>query len=288
MASVSRRAGGDHRARSARRSSGAPSGSSQPGKLTWPPASRTISWPAAASTPRERRSETIPSKRAAATWHSDDGDRAERAQAVGAVCERVDRRRDPARVGGLDPEHLEPAVARRGARAGSGRGGPRRARRRRRATPTTARAARSRARRRRPRRPSSRRRRPRSTARSGDAALGVQRAVDRVDDHAHAGVAVVDLAALLGHARGTGSPRRAGVELVEHELLGGRGRSRACGRRRCRGCRSPSARSSVVGTSASMRSRPATARRQTPSQSASSAERVEVIADLCCQTWRSP
>jgi len=40
------------------------------------------------------------------------------------------------------------------------------------------------------------------------------------------------------------------------------------------------ARSSIVVTSANMRSRPVTARRQTPSQSASSAERVEVISDL--------
>ena len=39
------------------------------------------------------------------------GDRAERPQPVGAVDQRVDRGRDPARIGGLDPEHLEPAVA---------------------------------------------------------------------------------------------------------------------------------------------------------------------------------
>src|SRR5580704_7806249 len=41
-----------------------------------------------------------------------------------------------------------------------------------------------------------------------------------------------------------------------------------------------SARSAVVGTSSSMRSSPATARRQTPSQSASRAERVEVMFEL--------
>ena len=51
-------------------SSGAASGSWQLGKLTRPPASRTISWPAAESTPRLWRSDSIPSKRAAATWHS--------------------------------------------------------------------------------------------------------------------------------------------------------------------------------------------------------------------------
>src|SRR3954447_13495998 len=40
-------------------------------KATWPPASRTISCAAAASTARQRFSEAIASKRAAATWHSD-------------------------------------------------------------------------------------------------------------------------------------------------------------------------------------------------------------------------
>src|ERR1017187_2379211 len=44
------------------------------------------------------------------------------------------------------------------------------------------------------------------------------------------------------------------------------------------------ARSEMLGVSASICSRPVTARRQAPSQSASSAERVEVIVDLCCQT----
>ena len=38
---------------------------------TRPPASRTISWPAATSTARERRSVTMPSSRAAATWQSE-------------------------------------------------------------------------------------------------------------------------------------------------------------------------------------------------------------------------
>ena len=52
-------------------SSGASSGPGQPTNATCPPASRTISWPAATSTARERRSVTIPSSRPAATWHSD-------------------------------------------------------------------------------------------------------------------------------------------------------------------------------------------------------------------------
>ena len=54
----------------------------------------------------------------------------------------------------------------------------------------------------------------------GEAALGVDRAVDRVDDHDHAGVAVVDLPALLadrGEARAVGVQA---VELGEHGALG--------------------------------------------------------------------
>ena len=47
----------------------APSGSRQFVNATTPPASRTISWAAATSTARERRSVTMPSSRAAATWH---------------------------------------------------------------------------------------------------------------------------------------------------------------------------------------------------------------------------
>ena len=39
-------------------------------KETSPPPSRTISWPAATSTARERMIVTIPSSRALATWHS--------------------------------------------------------------------------------------------------------------------------------------------------------------------------------------------------------------------------
>ena len=121
-----------------------------------------------------------------------------------------------------------------------------------------------------------------------DAALGVQRPVDRIDDDPHRlGRRSRSLRAPRTR-RGTGSPPRAGRRAGRTRAARRLDRSPACGRRRCRGCRSRAARSLVVGTSASMRSRPVTARRQTASQSASSAERVEVMADLCCQTWRSP
>ena len=175
----------DHRRASAR-SSGAPSGSAQPGKLTSPPVSRTISWPAAASTPREPRSDTIPSNRAAGDLAQRGGDRAEGAQPV-ARSTRCRSQRHPARVGGLDPEHLEPPVA--AAALGQPARAAARSSQRALASPrlATPRAGRSRARTRTTRPPSSRRRRPRSRARVGEAALGVQRAVDRVDDHAHRG-----------------------------------------------------------------------------------------------------
>ncbi len=120
-----------------------------------------------------------------------------------------------------------------------------------------------------------------------DPALGVQRAVDRIDDHAHAVVAVVDLAALLGADRELVALVAERVELVEHELLGGVVDLERAVAAAAAGA-GLDARSAVVGTSASIRSSPVTARRQTPSQSASRAERVEVISDLCCQTWVSP
>ena len=104
-------------ASSASASSGAPSGSSHHGKLTHPPASRTISWPAAASTPRAAAQRDHPVEPRGGHLAQRRGDRPERPQAVGG-CRRsaLDRRRHPARVGRLDPEHLEPAVAARGAR----------------------------------------------------------------------------------------------------------------------------------------------------------------------------
>ena len=65
----------------------------------------------------------------------------------------------------------------------------------------------------------------------GEAALGVQRAVDRVDHDEHAGIAEVDDPALLGD----GGEARARVveplQLGEDDVLGGAGRSRASDRR---------------------------------------------------------
>ena len=88
------------------------------GNATSPPASRTISCAAAASTARQRRSVTIPSSRAAATWHSVDGDRADRAQPVG--------RARPARRPTRGPSAGRPTRC-RAARAGRrGRGARRR------------------------------------------------------------------------------------------------------------------------------------------------------------------
>ena len=54
----------------------------------------------------------------------------------------------------------------------------------------------------------------------GDAPLGVERAVDRVDDHPHAVVAVVDLASLLGQGEEAKALVAQAVELGEHEVLG--------------------------------------------------------------------
>ena len=58
------------RASAARGPAGRRAAPSQAVKATWPPASRTISWPAAASTARQLRSVVMPSSRAPATWQS--------------------------------------------------------------------------------------------------------------------------------------------------------------------------------------------------------------------------
>ena len=138
-------------------------------ELDRPPASRTMSCAAAASTARQRFSEAIPSKRRGRDLAQRDRDRADRAQPVGGLLERVDGCDDPARVGGLDPEHLELAVTRCDARRRAGRAARRRARRPRRAARPTPPRARSPARSRTRRRPSSGRRRRRSRARGAAA-----------------------------------------------------------------------------------------------------------------------
>ena len=51
-------------------------------------------------------------------------------------------------------------------------------------------------------------------------ALGVQRAVDRVDDDEHAGVAEVDQPALLGHRGEARAVVVQALELVEDAVLG--------------------------------------------------------------------
>ena len=142
---------------------------SQRGKLTSPPASRTISWPAAASTPRQLRSDTIPSNRAAATWHSDDGDRAQRPQPVGATPAAPSIEAATQRGSADSIPRTSSRPSRRGARRASGSSRGRCTRRPRRGAPTTPRRDRSRRRSRRRRRPSSRRRRRRSTGRDGAA-----------------------------------------------------------------------------------------------------------------------
>ena len=56
----------------------------------------------------------------------------------------------------------------------------------------------------------------------GEAALGVERAVDRVNDDADARVAVVDLPALLGERDEAEAVRAQAIKLGEHDRLGGR------------------------------------------------------------------
>ena len=122
----------------------------------------------------------------------------------------------------------------------------------------------------------------------GDPALGVQRAVDRIDDHAHVVVAVVDLAALLGARPRTGSPPRGARRAGRARAARRRGRSRACGRRPGRACRSRapaprwSGRRPACAPARPPRGgrRPANLRRG-PSEWRSS-------STLCCQTWGSP
>jgi hypothetical protein len=175
------------------RSSGAASGSSNRGKLTSPPASRTISWAAAAST----------------------------AQPVGTLDQLVERVTQPTWVGRLDAHHLDPPVGRaalaqlrlqgravqeRALAAGRppllarsevmneaevhvGHGGSRRHGDRERVV--------------------------------GQPALGVQRPVDRVDHNQHASVAEVDRAALLRDGAEAVAPLVQALELVEDQRLRG-------------------------------------------------------------------
>ena len=150
------------------------------------------------------------------------GDRPERAHAVGALGERVDRPPDPARIGGLDAEHLELAV---GAAALA------RLRREPEAVEPGALAAAG---------------DPllagaevvdvaeedvghRGAVGDGDrdrvvrqAALGVERAVDRVDHHERVGAAEVDGPALLADRREAQALVVEPGELLEDRLLGRR------------------------------------------------------------------
>ena len=101
-----------------------------------------------------------------------------------------------------------------------------------------------------------------------EAALGVQRAVDRVDDDEHAGIAEVDDAALLGDEREARAVRRAGArscvddevlgELIEHQ------RAVAADAHE-RPSRAPAR--APGGWAASTSRRPSAERRQAPSQS---------------------
>ncbi len=148
------------------------------------------------------------------------GDRAERSQPVGGRGELFDRRRDPPRIGGFDPEHLEAAVE-----------GPALAERRVQRTsveprpPTAGRAPLL-------GRPEVVHERERDIVHRvsvrdcdrqrivRDSPFGVERTVDRVDDHADARIAEVDLAALLGHRDEVESLSMDPLELCQHERLG--------------------------------------------------------------------
>ena len=152
----------------ATRSRGAPSGSSKPGNATWPPASRTISWPAAASTARVRLMREHPVQARSRHLAQGDGDRAEGANARRVLRQQVGHLGDPARVGRLEPDDLqlarpvaplpEAGIERRRRRASPPRP----------AAPPTPRPARSRRRSRMRRRPSSARRRRRSISRGAE------------------------------------------------------------------------------------------------------------------------
>src|SRR4051794_33241058 len=148
------------------------------------------------------------------------GDRPERAQAVGALGQLVDRLADPARVGRLDPEQLELAV---GAAALAGRPGQ--------AAAVEPRALPA------PGDPLLARtevvdvaeedvgHRPAIGHRDRDrvvrqAALRVDRAVDRVDDHERLRAAELDRAALLADRREAQALLVELRELCEHGLLG--------------------------------------------------------------------
>ena len=83
------RARGDDRRVRARGPAARRAGRRRAGKATRPPASRTMSCAAAASTARQRHSVAMPSTRAAATWHSETAIEPMRADAVGVLDERV-------------------------------------------------------------------------------------------------------------------------------------------------------------------------------------------------------
>ena len=103
------------RPRSGRRGRAALRRAASPTNSTSPPASRTISWAAAASTERHRRAESIASKRPAGDVGERDRDRADGAQPVGLALERLDRGRGSS-AGSADssPTTSSPAPGSRG------------------------------------------------------------------------------------------------------------------------------------------------------------------------------
>ena len=118
-----------------------------------------------------------------------------------------------------------------------------------------------------------------------ESALGVQRAVDRVDHDQHVAAAEVDVAALLGDRVKAVARRRRAAAARRRRSSRPRRRSPACGRRRCPVVPVSTARSAVVARSASIVRIASAARRHAVSQSARVVRRFSSsITSLCCQT----
>ena len=183
----------DHRGDARQTSSGAPSGSAHAVNATCPPPSRTISWPAATSTARVRHSVTIPSSRAGRDLAERDRDRADRAQR-GGRRRRARRPRRAIQRGSADsiatisslPPHAPLAAAPGSSGSPSSSAPPPRRATHSSPAPKSWTKPNTHVGHRRPVGDGDRERVVRQ------AALGVQRAVDRVDDHAHRPAAEVD------------------------------------------------------------------------------------------------
>ena len=89
-------------------STGAASGGEHDVNATTPPASRTISCAAATSTARQRRSVTMPSSRAAATWQSETAIAPSAAGGGPSWRAQSADSRTHAGIGRFDPDQLEP------------------------------------------------------------------------------------------------------------------------------------------------------------------------------------